>query len=154
MEQEQQRIKKSLIEYEEYGRLLYIIGKSRKPLPSTRIEKEYLNTKSLRSTKYVYKMLKELCPTEYVIDDFLFVWEDITENYDNGEYKGKLIKKFNEAFELKWPIEDAWAKEDTDMKNDHLIRFDLIKNSDKSEQLNIHHDKRNMITIYLDPKKE
>lgn len=146
IEEQQQRIKKSLIEHDGYRRLLHIIGKSRKPLSSTQIEEKY-------GSKSMYKMLNELCPTEYVIDDCLFVWEDILENQENGEYKRKLITKFNEVFGLKWHLEDGEVKEDIDLNNNNLIRF-KFKNSDNSGQVNIYHGQRNMIEICLEHKKK
>src|SRR5438067_6845414 len=83
------KIKKSQTEHKRYGELLYEIGKSREPLSSTQIEKGYAKAKTnpLKSAKYVHEMLKELCPTEYVIGDFLFIWEDLIENEESDEYK-------------------------------------------------------------------
>lgn len=95
-------------------------------------------------------MLKELCPTEYVIDDCLFVWEDLIENQKNGEYKRKLITKFNEVFGLKWHLEDGKAKEDIDLNNNNLIRFQF-----NNVQLNIYYrDQKNLIVILLDHEEK
>ena len=75
--------KKSLTNHEGYLRLLYIIGKSKQPLPSTQIISEF-------GSKYAYEMLKELCSTEYTIDQPLFILEELKANHN---YSGGHIVK-------------------------------------------------------------
>ena len=72
-------IKKSLTK-SEYTKLLWIIGKSKQPLSSTQIEKEF-------GSKYVHEMLKLLCPSKYTKSKPLFIWEDIK--------KIKMMKDIN-----------------------------------------------------------
>jgi hypothetical protein len=137
-------IKKNLTKHKdkEYGKLLYTIGISEEPLSSTQIYKKL-------GSKYIFERLKELCPTQYSKDKLLFKWEDVLKNQDNGRYKYKLIKEFNQVFELGWHVEeDNQDNQINDLNNNALITFDLSKNNtDNSESLTIRHSQSDIIII-------
>ena len=144
------KIKKNLTKHDEYRKLLYTIGISKEPLSSTQLA----NT---LGSKYIFEMLKELCPTEYTKDKILLKLEDLIEKRNNARYKCRLIKKFNKYFELDWQInENNLDTKVDDLDNNALITFSsgLTKNTDNSELLLIVicHGKNNKIAISLDPK--
>jgi hypothetical protein len=110
------KIKKTLTKHEEYRKLLYTIGTSKEPLSSTQLC-------NALDSKYNIERLKELCSTENTKDKILFKLEDLIENCDNGRYKSKLIKNFNQVFELRWHVEENNSdKERDDLNNNALIK--------------------------------
>jgi hypothetical protein len=141
-------IKKTLTKHDEYRKLLYVIGISKEPLSSTQAYNAV-------GSKYIFEMLKELCPTEYTKDKILLKLEDLIENHDNARYKCRLIKKFNKYFELEWQVNENDADEKiNDLNNNTLVRFGLTKNTDNSELLlSISHGQNNIIVITLCPKE-
>jgi hypothetical protein len=146
------KIKKNLTKHDVYRELLYTIGTSEEPLSSTQLS-------NALDSKYIFEMLKELCPTEYTKDKILLKLEDLIENRDNATYKCRLIKKFNKYFELDWPVNEYNPdKKINDLNNNALITFSsgLTKNTDNSELLLIVicHGKNNKVAISLDPKEK
>jgi hypothetical protein len=97
-----------------YRDVLYIIGRSEKPLSGVEIEKK------AALSRYVYDMLKELAPSEFSTDIRLFGWEEILQKNNDGKYKRQLINKFNRTFGLNWEI-DKKDCESANIRNNELI---------------------------------
>jgi hypothetical protein len=146
------KVKKTLTKHDEYRRLLYTIGISREPLSSTQLS-------NALGSKYIFEMLKELCPTEYTKDKILLKFEDLIENCDNGRYKCKLIKKVNQVFGLGWHVEENNLDQETDYQNNNALiefKFGLTKTTNNSQLLllTISHGRNNIIAISLDAKEK
>ena len=61
----------------EYCRVLGIIGQSEEPIDNRKIMKDF-EERHIPSNKYIYAILKEVCPyNKEIHDDPLFVWEDL-----------------------------------------------------------------------------
>jgi hypothetical protein len=126
-----------------YRNMLWIIGRSKKPLSSTDIISQF-------GSKYGYEMLKELCPTEYSKGEFLFNWEEVIANSDNGGYKRKLIHRLNNIFRINWYT----VGQQDDLNNKNIVCFGVEKANDGSELLLLHQNDNKMIVIQLDSKNK
>jgi uncharacterized membrane protein len=136
------QIRKSLTR-RNYREILRIIGRSDEPLSSTEIISQS------GGSKYGYEMLKELCPSEYSKGEFLFEWEEVIANSDNGMYKRKLIQRLNNIFSINWYT----GEQQDDLNNKNTLRFGMEKASDYSELLLLYQNDDKMIVIQLDSNK-
>jgi hypothetical protein len=93
-------------------------------------------------------MLKELCSTEYSKGEFLFEWEEVIANSDNGMYKRKLIQRLNNIFSINWYT----GEQQDDLNNKNILRFGMEKSNDGSELLLLYQNDDKMIVIHLDSK--
>ena len=85
----------------DYYRLLGIIGQSEEPLDNKQIIKNFEEMYG-PTNKYIYDLLKELCPSnEEIHDDLLFVWEDLLK-FDSNKLKTqceKILKSINQKWD-------------------------------------------------------
>jgi hypothetical protein len=96
----EQNVKKSL-NRKPYGRLLRVIGESTVPLTGSEIMYKMRDIDPSSDWRYVYEMLKELCPTDNLTDgNRLFCLEDlISENYDiRKRSSSHLVTKVKKSF--------------------------------------------------------
>jgi hypothetical protein len=78
----------------EYCRVLGIIGQSEEPIDNRKIIKDF-EERHLPFSKYIYAILKELCPyNQEIHDEPLFVWEDLIK-CNRDELKIECLKIIN-----------------------------------------------------------
>lgn len=84
-----------------YYRVLGIIGQSEELLDNNKIIENFEEMYG-PSNKYIYDLLKELCPSnEEIHDDLLFVWEDLLK-FDSNKLKiqcEKILKSTNQKWD-------------------------------------------------------
>ena len=77
-----------------YCRVLGIIGQSEEPIDNRKIITDF-EERRIPSSKYIYAILKELCPyNQDIHDDPLFVWEDLIK-CNEKELKIECLKIIN-----------------------------------------------------------
>jgi len=121
-----------------YVTLLLVIGKSRKPLSSYSIKKEYSKTASGGTGQDVYRMLKILYPKR-TYDFAMFSWNKIP---GNRKEEKSLIRILNYLFGLHFNVNG----------NDEEIQFNktTFKKEDNKTKLIIKNDSNTSMVFELD----
>ena len=114
---------------------------------------EIINNMKGNGSKDVYRMIKELAPSDYVEDEPLLNLDDLLSTGTNsGRYKRKLIRNINRIFHLKWEI-DSNDNDKMEIEEDNRrVQFKIEKIEEDCRSITVYHDSGNAISIGLDPK--